>query len=633
MGIEPAGEAGQQRGDQEDDDLRLRRIHAHRLGHHRAALERADGAAHARVEQVADAEHGEQDNGPDEVEELLARLQFQPEQIDRRDAGDAGVAAQKFDVAEQVVQADPPGNRAERQVMPAHAQGDEAQRQRDGGGQRQTDAQSQPGREAVARRQPGGRVSAQADEGRLPEGSQAAHAGQQDQTDRDDGVQPDVVEQGDAEFRQHQRCADQQDQEGGDRQIAQPGAALAGPFGLAGRPFFAVLLFLIDVTGSQRAPEQDRNDQREDDHFLEGAGIEGGIGLQQADQNGAEGGKRIGGQTADDGADKALEADQEAGVVVNGGDRGNEHPGKGTDSGGKCQAQLAGQDGRNAHQACPRPVHRRGPQGLAVERTLKEEIEADDEERGRHDHQNGLALQRGAGQFETEIGESRRARPFRTKEQQAEADHRGMHGHRNDEQYQHRGTGQWLVGDAVNHRTHRHDEQQGNNHLQPERQFGGRQGEERRGRKQRQTDIQDEQGGQFAEATVADILNAIHQGDGRTQCEQQPDCAGHLAGLQAGEGQRPVGNEFPLRNENDAGDGEDQHQGKGEKGVDGTVGDAVLAEQKKNLEVHAEPASVKRNADARKSRTSASGGSDYLTSFQVPFSMVTMTRARWSKPW
>ncbi len=68
--------------------------------------------------------------------------------------------------------------------------------------------------------------------------------------------------------------------------------------------------------------------------------------------------------------------------------------------------------------------------------------------------------------------------------------------------------------------------------------------------------------------------------------EQQPDCAGHLASLQRGQGQRAESDEFALRNEDDAGDGEDEDQREGEQRIDGAVGDAVLAEKEKNLEVH-----------------------------------------------
>ena len=37
--------------------------------------------------------------------------------------------------------------------------------------------------------------------------------------------------------------------------------------------------------------------------------------------------------------------------------------------------------------------------------------------------------------------------------------------------------------------------------------------------------------------------------------------------------------------------------------------------------------------ESREARLPAGGWVNYFRSFQVLFSMVTMTRARWSKPW
>jgi TATA-binding protein-associated factor Taf7 len=149
VGVEPAGNAGQQGGDQEDHDLGARRVDAHRLGHHRAALERADRAALARIEQVAGWPDGEQHEGPDQVVELAAWTSVPAEQRDRRNAGDAGVAAEELDIAEQEIEADAPGDGAQRQVVPAHAQRDEAEEERDRGGDGEADEQGEPRRKAM----------------------------------------------------------------------------------------------------------------------------------------------------------------------------------------------------------------------------------------------------------------------------------------------------------------------------------------------------------------------------------------------------------------------------------------------------------------------------------------------------
>ena len=145
MGIEPARGAGQQRGDQEDDYLGALGIDAHCFGHHDTAAQGANRPALARVEQIADGDDGEQHDEPDQVVKLVAGLQFPTEQRYGGDARYASVAAEEFDVAEQEIQADAPGNSAERQVVATHAQRDKAEEERDGGGDGQSDEQREPG--------------------------------------------------------------------------------------------------------------------------------------------------------------------------------------------------------------------------------------------------------------------------------------------------------------------------------------------------------------------------------------------------------------------------------------------------------------------------------------------------------
>ncbi|MEN9478216.1 MAG: hypothetical protein RLZZ300_2357 [Pseudomonadota bacterium] len=169
----------------------------------------------------------------------------------------------------------------------------------------------------------------------------------------------------------------------------------------------------------------------------------------------------------------------------------------------------------------------------------------------------------------------------------SEPDQGEVHGNRNDEQDQRRGAGQRLEGDAVDHRPERHDEQHGEDNLCPQRHLAGRHGEQPGGGQQRHADVGDEQGRQLGIATIAQQPVAVEQRDGGAQAEQQPDCTGHLASLQRSQGQRAESDEFALRNEDDAGDGEDEDQREGEQRIDGAVGDAILAEKEKNLEVHA----------------------------------------------
>ncbi|MPM85705.1 hypothetical protein SDC9_132786 [bioreactor metagenome] len=186
------------------------------------------------------------------------------------------MAAEEFDVAEQKIEADTPGDGAQRQVVAAHAQGNEPERQRDGGGQGHADEEREPGRDAVHRRQPGRGVGAEADKGRLAEGSQATDPGQQHEADGDDGIEADVVEQRDRKLRQQLRGNGKDGNEGEKRRMA---TQRTGGTGFARRiaadHFVALFFFLLDMVSRQGAPQQYGDDQREDDDFLEGTGVEG----------------------------------------------------------------------------------------------------------------------------------------------------------------------------------------------------------------------------------------------------------------------------------------------------------------------------------------------------------------------
>src|SRR5688572_23519567 len=85
-------------------------------------------------------------------------------------------------------------------------------------------------------------------------------------------------------------------------------------------------MLLVRVTGSQRAPQQHRQDDGEHDHFLECAGPERAEGLDHADRQRTDQRARITGQAADHAGHEALQANQEAGVVEDGGGRPDQEP-------------------------------------------------------------------------------------------------------------------------------------------------------------------------------------------------------------------------------------------------------------------------------------------------------------------
>jgi hypothetical protein len=73
--VQPARQGCQHGGDHEDHDAHACRIDAHGLGHHDAALERTDGAALARVQQVAQGRHTQQYGHPDQAKHRPVRTE------------------------------------------------------------------------------------------------------------------------------------------------------------------------------------------------------------------------------------------------------------------------------------------------------------------------------------------------------------------------------------------------------------------------------------------------------------------------------------------------------------------------------------------------------------------------------
>ena len=211
------GDARQQGGEDERRHLDAEGVDAHRLGHRRAALDRAQGAAGARVEQVRDRHRGQDDDDPEQVEEAAPGAERDAEERQRRDAEQAVVLAEEVEVAEQVEQAQAPGDRRQRQVVARHAQRHPREDERGERGDGQADPDREPGRDAVGEGQVRRGVRAHADERRLAEGGQAGDPGEQHQADHDQRVEADVVRLRDQELvarrrqHRHQRQRDDED--------------------------------------------------------------------------------------------------------------------------------------------------------------------------------------------------------------------------------------------------------------------------------------------------------------------------------------------------------------------------------------------------------------------------------------
>jgi hypothetical protein len=85
---------------------------------------------------------------------------------------------------------------------------------------------------------------------------------------------------------------------------------------------------------------------------------------------------------------------------------------------------------------------------------------------------------------------------------------------------------------------------------------------------------------------VAHVGDAVEHGRRGAQRQQQPDAARHRAELQHRQRQRAVGDELALRDEDDARDGEHEHERQREQRIDCTVGRTVEGEDAGNREVH-----------------------------------------------
>ena len=129
----------------ENNYLHPRGVDAETLGHQPSPFQGADGAAGARVEQIMHRQQRQQRQYPDQIIEPAAGVERQTKKINDGNIGDTGIAAEKFHVAEQEIQADAPGNGSQRQVMARKPKTDKAKKKGNGESKHQPHWQSQPG--------------------------------------------------------------------------------------------------------------------------------------------------------------------------------------------------------------------------------------------------------------------------------------------------------------------------------------------------------------------------------------------------------------------------------------------------------------------------------------------------------
>ena len=210
----------------------------------------------------------------------------------------------------------------------------------------------QHGRARARRRgrgQVGGGVGAQADEGRLAERGEPGDAGEQHQAERDQGVQADVVGQGDPELRQAAAAAAAaSDDDGAAATTARrrtPGASVScftpprRAWPCWNERHSSTGMISVKTITSLKALAQNE------------------LKLSSsADQQRAERRRRIAGEAAEDRGDEALQADQEAGVVEDGRRRPDQQARERADEGGQARSSAC----RRRWSRCPSGARRAG---------------------------------------------------------------------------------------------------------------------------------------------------------------------------------------------------------------------------------------------------------------------------------
>ena len=153
---------------------------------------------------------------------------------------------------------------------------------------------------------------------------------------------------------------------------------------------------------------------------------------------------------------------------------------------------------------------------------------------------------------------------------------------RGDQQHQHGGVRDRLEGDAVEIQADRGDDRERQRDIDGDASLMARQRQRCAPDRQRQRDVDGEAaqhaGGMQRFAGGEEVEAERHH----AHRDRQPDRARHLAGRQAGIGQRAKGDELALRDQDHPRHREHQHQRQAEQRVNRAVGYAVLQQEQQN---------------------------------------------------
>ena len=254
-------------------------------------------------------------------------------------------------------------------------------------------------------------------------------------------------------------------------------------------------------------------------------------------------------------------------------------------SGGHQEGDLSRERGADADQPRAEPVDRGRAQRLAGQREAEKQPQRHDEGDGDGVDRDALAGEAQRADGEGRVRDRRAALALGAEEHQPKTLHREMAADRSDQQHQHRGVRDRLKRDAVEKQADRGDDQQRQRDVDGDAALAA--GEPR-------GQAEDTAGSTMLTAERARDQPAVQRlaADKNIEAKRnhahrhrEPRGAGKLARRQRGIGQRAIGDELALRNQDHPRDGEHQHQRQAEQRIDRAIGDAVLHQEQHDRRV------------------------------------------------
>ena len=181
------------------------------------------------------------------------------------------------------------------------------------------------------------------------------------------------------------------------------------------------------------------------------------------------------------------------------------------------------------------------------------------------------------------VGQRLGAHALRAEEHQAESRQREMQRHGHGEQQQDRGVGDRPEHDAVEQWGDRQHQRQRQHDPDRHRQGRSRREPDRRGRQQRQDEIEQQRARQPMECAVPRESGRLDRRRQDREHRHQADRPRSASCFQRGESERREGGDIAERHEDHARHGEDQHQAEADQDIDGPAGDAVHRQDRRDL--------------------------------------------------